>query len=293
MNIPNCPICKESKTKKYDVKDRATYFRCIQCGTIFQHPLPTLQEMMDYANTQYDSGVYKDYLKADDIKYDTFRYRLGKVLDMLKAKNPSITSPRILDVGCSNGRFIEVALDKGLDAWGLEFSESAIAAAADSVRSRIYHGDANDLVNLGVGKFDVVTAFDLIEHLFDPVAFLNSLRTVLAENGLVVFTTPDSDSLYRLAMGGYWPMLQPFQHTILLSRKSAAILLKTSKYNPITISTTHKVFTLDYLFGQLQAPTPPIYHAYTKSKWIIPTSLRERKMQIGIGEMIVGATVAA
>jgi 2-polyprenyl-3-methyl-5-hydroxy-6-metoxy-1,4-benzoquinol methylase len=289
----NCPICNHAETKFYFPKNKANYFRCSTCGTIFQHPLPTLQEMIEYANAQYDDGVYKEYLKADEIKYATFEYRLDKVLDMLKQNNHSETSPKILDVGCSNGRFIEVALNRGLDAWGVDFSESAIAAASPKVKPRIYRGDANDIVKLGVGKFDVITAFDLIEHVFDPVAFLNSLRGILAENGVVVFTTPDSSGLIRSIMGKNWPMLQPFQHTILLSQKSAAILLAKANFNPMFIAGTQKVFTLDYLFGQLEAPTPSIYNVYTKAKWLLPASLREKKIQINIGEMMVGATMSA
>jgi 2-polyprenyl-3-methyl-5-hydroxy-6-metoxy-1,4-benzoquinol methylase len=292
MNTPACPICEKHETKRYHSKNRAVYFRCTACETIFQYPLPTLQEMMNYANTEYDSGVYKEYLKADGIKYDTFEYRLDKVLSVLKQKNHSEISPRILDVGCSNGRFIEVARNRGLDAWGLEFSESAITAAAPEVKSRIYQGDANDIMSLDVGKFDVVTAFDLIEHLFDPITFLKNLRYILAEDGLIVFTTPDSSSFIRIVMGKYWPMLQPFQHTILLSRKSAATLLNITNYDPVFISGTQKVFTFDYLFGQLQAPTPSIYYAYNKTKGLLPRSVREKKFQIGIGEMMVGATIS-
>src|SRR5689334_24636414 len=105
MNTKNCPICTEEAVL-YCSKDRANYFRCDSCGTIFQDPLPTLQEMMDYANAEYSNGLYKEYLEANDLKYATFEYRLNKVVEAFKRQNPSVTAPRILDVGCSNGRFI-------------------------------------------------------------------------------------------------------------------------------------------------------------------------------------------
>ena len=59
MNTKDCPICGHDASIYYS-KDRATYFKCDFCGTIFQAPLPTLQEMMDYANAEYSGGLYKE-----------------------------------------------------------------------------------------------------------------------------------------------------------------------------------------------------------------------------------------
>jgi 2-polyprenyl-3-methyl-5-hydroxy-6-metoxy-1,4-benzoquinol methylase len=289
MNIKNCPICTQ-EASLYCSKDRANYFRCDFCGTIFQHPLPTLQEMMDYANAEYSDGLYKEYLEANDLKYATFEYRLNKVIEAFKKQNHSETSPRILDVGCSNGRFIEVALRNRIDAWGLELSENAIAAATPAIRSRIYHGDANNIESLGAVKFDIITAFDLVEHLFDPFSFLNNLCKIVTKDGIVVITTPDASSLPRILMGKNWPMLQPFQHTILLSRKASQVLLQKTNYKNVLVDGTKKVFTLDYLFNQLKGPNPNLYQIYNRFNKILPSFIKENKIQVNIGEMMISAS---
>jgi 2-polyprenyl-3-methyl-5-hydroxy-6-metoxy-1,4-benzoquinol methylase len=246
--------------------------------------------MMDYANAEYSDGLYKEYLEANDLKYATFEYRLNKVLEAFKKQNPSGTSPRILDVGCSNGRFIEVATQNGIDAWGLELSENAIAAATSNIRGRIYHGDANNIESLGMEKFDIITAFDLIEHLFDPFSFLNNLRKIITKNGLIVITTPDASSLPRMLMAKNWPMLQPYQHTILLSRKAVKLLMQKTNYDNVSVAGTKKVFTLDYLFGQLKGPNPNLSHIYNRFKNVVPRFLKENKIQVNIGEMMVVAS---
>ena len=289
MNTKSCPICNHDASL-YCSKDRAKYFKCDFCGTIFQHPLPTLQEMMDYANAEYGAGLYKEYLEANDLKYATFEYRLNKVIEAFKKQNHSETSPRILDVGCSNGRFIEVAVRKGIDAWGLELSENAIAAATPATQARIYHGDANNIEGLGMEKFDIITAFDLIEHLFDPFGFLNNLHKIITKDGLIVITTPDASSLPRILMGKNWSMLQPFQHTILLSRKASRMLVQQTKYGNVSVDSTKKVFTLDYLFGQLRGPNPNLYQTYNRFKKILPRFIRENKIQVNIGEMMIAAS---
>ena len=289
MNTKKCPIC-ECESSHYSSKERATYFKCNSCGTIFQDPLPTLQEMMDYANAEYNGGLYKEYLEANDLKYATFEYRLNKVMEVLKNRNLPEISPRILDVGCSNGRFIEVAVRNGIDAWGLELSENAIAAAAPETKKRIYHGDANKIESLGIEKFNIVTAFDLIEHLFDPIGFLNNLRKVITPDGIIVITTPDASSPFRFIMGNAWPMLQPFQHTVLLSRQASKILFQKANYNYIASTGTEKVFTVDYLFKQLRGPSPSLYAMYNHTSKILPRFVKENKIQVDIGEMMVVAS---
>lgn len=289
MSTENCPIC-DYKAFPYCSKDRATYFKCDFCGTIFQYPLPTLQEMMDYANAEYSDGLYKEYLDANDLKYATFEYRLRIITEAFAKKNHSEKPPKILDVGCSNGRFIEVAVRNGIDAWGLELSENAIAASAPEIRQRIYHGDANTIESLGMEKFSIITAFDLVEHLFDPIGFFNNLHKIVAKGGIVVITTPDASSLFRIIMGRHWPMLQPFQHTILLSRKAFKILLRETNYGDIAVSSTKKVFTFDYLFRQLRGPNPYLYGTYNNIKRIIPHFVRENKIELDIGEMMVTAS---
>lgn len=246
--------------------------------------------MMDYANAEYNGGVYKDYLEANDIKYATFEYRLSKVMKVFRKQNRPKISPRILDVGCSNGRFIEVAVRNGIDAWGLELSENAIAAAKPEIKKRIYQSDANNIRSLGIEKFNIITAFDLIEHLFDPVNFLDNLHKVITPDGIIVITTPDASSFIRVIMGKNWPMLQPFQHTILLSRKASKILIQKAKYNYITTSGTKKVFTVDYLFRQLRGPNQSLYGLYDRIKKIIPRFVKEKQIHLDIGEMMVVAS---
>jgi 2-polyprenyl-3-methyl-5-hydroxy-6-metoxy-1,4-benzoquinol methylase len=246
--------------------------------------------MMDYANVEYTGGLYKEYLEANDLKYATFVYRLDKVMGVFKKRNRPETLPRILDVGCSNGRFIEVAVQNGFDAWGLELSEKAIAAAAPETKKRIYHGDANHIESLGIDKFNIITAFDLIEHLFDPIRFLGNLINIITPDGMIVITTPDASSLFRVIMGRNWPMLQPFQHTILLSRKATTTLLQRAKYDPILSGGTKKVFTVDYLFKQLRGPNPLLFGTYNHLNKILPRFVKENQFQVNIGEMMIVAS---
>jgi len=84
-------------------------------------------------------------------------------------------------------------------------------------------------------------------------------------------------------------MLQPFQHTILLSGKAAGMLLREAGFSVISCCGAKKVFTPDYLFGQLRELNPRFYGAYEKIKKILPKAAREHKIRANLGEMMIAA----
>ena len=100
----------------------------------------------------------------------------------------------------------------------MEFSPNAIAAARPDIRSRIFEGSLENLPDDGL--FDVVSAFDLIEHVPDPRAFLRGCASQLKPGGVMLISTPDTGHFLRHLMRSRWPMLQPMQHLHLFSRQA-------------------------------------------------------------------------
>ena len=116
---PTCVICG-NRADDYCTKDSASYLICRGCGLIFQHPLPTRESMVAWADTEYASGAYRDYVESRPMKIRHFEDRLNDLGDTVKPG-------RLLDVGCSCGYFLEVAAGRGFDVYGVEFSSNAIA----------------------------------------------------------------------------------------------------------------------------------------------------------------------
>lgn len=279
--LANCPICK-SNSDFYCFKPPANYFRCPKCGTIFQHPLPSPEAMIGYADQEYSDGLYGEYVQARDLKYLTFRKRMLAIQSRTRGK-------RLVDIGCSCGYFIDVALEDEFDAYGIEFSSVAIAAASEPVRSRIIRGDVNQLQTTEHASFDVVTAFDVLEHTLDPLKFLAQLRSLLNSGGLLVITTPDTGHFLRPLMGKRWPMLQPLQHTCLFSRESLCAALEKTGFTDIEIMPARKVLTPEYLAGQIKLYNPLIARLYNVLSKAFPKRLRNMPISINISEMMAFA----
>ena len=244
--------------------------------------MPTVKEMMDYANNHYSEGVYLDYVRAKDLKVRTFEDRIKQVKPYLKSK-----PVKHLDIGCAAGFMIEVGLSHGFDSYGVEFSSEAISYAKDSIKSRITHGDVNKLDENN--KFDLITCFDIIEHVQNPADFLKSLKRLLNPNGILMITTPDTEHFIAKIMGKSWSMLQPKQHTYLFSKKSLENSLNQAGLTNLAQSSAYKVITYDYLAGQLSELNPVISSSMKIFGKMIPKSLREKSIKLNISEFLTVA----
>jgi len=276
-----CPI-NGLPARLYCQKDRAVYFIEPASGTIFQAKMPSVGAMNQYADNEYSSGAYQEYAKSRDLKIATARPRLAAIKRLTDGK-------RLLDVGCATGFFMEAAADEGFDVRGLEFSTVAIGLARPDIRERIVCGDVNTLLSREPEKFDVVTAFDIIEHVQNPAKFLDEIGQILRPGGVLAISSPDTGHFLRYLMGAKWPMLQPMQHTVLFSRRGIAALLERCGFRDVRVETAHKVLTMDYLADQLTVTNPGLNGAYQALSWIVPGPLRRRPLALNIGEFVAYA----
>jgi len=239
--------------------------------------MPSVAEMNEYADNEYSSGAYQEYAKSRNLKVATALPRLVAIKQRAKGK-------RLLDVGCATGFFMEAAAAEGFDVRGVEFSTVAIGLARPEMRARIVRGDVNALRSQDAEPFDVVTAFDIIEHVQNPADFLKDIHEILRPGGVLAISSPDTGHVLRYLMGSKWPMLQPMQHTVLFSRRGIAALLERCGFHAVHVETAHKVLTMDYLADQLGLTNPGLLRAYQALSWAVPGTLRRRPLAVNIGE---------
>ena len=193
-----CPICGQ-RTKEVELwtKNSFRYVRCANCGLIYINPQLSDEAVAHiYSNVLYEQKSERLDLLLPDL--DTYKSRLLKKFVGFRKSNC------LLDVGCFKGFFLYSASQKGWRAFGTEVSESATRFARAQLGQRVEMGDLLDMPGLEQFSFDVVTFFDVIEHLSQPYLYLKKAHDFLRQDGLLYMETPNFNALPRFVLGKKW-----------------------------------------------------------------------------------------
>jgi methionine biosynthesis protein MetW len=151
-------------------------------------------QMRDYL-AKYDS------LASEDALYD-IPFRKEYILSWIGH------GKKVLDVGCLGGKVSRMIMDHNNDVWGIEVNPAA-ASVAEQRGVRVKIANVEDGLPFEDGSFDVVNAGEILEHLYDTKHFFHESWRVLRPDGLLLFTTPNLNSLenrIRIVLGGYLSM---------------------------------------------------------------------------------------
>ena len=194
----------------------------------------------------------------------------------------AVATPLILD-----GAFIEATDGFGLDVKGYELSEKAISQAPADIRKKIVNADVNQHIKSSGKKYDLITAYDILEHMQDPRDFLKNLKEAMQPKGVLAISTPDTDHFLRFVLGPLWPMLQPMQHTVLFSKNGLRELLLDIGFSDIAIYKGQKVLTLRYLVNQVAEPSPKLGKFLKLLIAPLPSWILDKNLVLNISEMFV------
>jgi 2-polyprenyl-3-methyl-5-hydroxy-6-metoxy-1,4-benzoquinol methylase len=219
---------------------------------------------------------------ASDLKTRTLERRLAKIERITPGK-------KLLDIGYSCGAFVEIALNHGFDAYGIDFWNFEISSAKPSVRGRVTYGDTGLQMAKIDEKYDVITCLNVIEHLKNPTQFLQEIWRILTPGGVVVLTIQDIRHWLRYFIGSHWPMLQPIWHTTSFSKQEINDLLAKAGFCDIHIEGTKRVLCLDYLLSKVQEYNRILLLLYAAIRRLFPSYFRKKTFAINIGEFIVFA----
>jgi 2-polyprenyl-3-methyl-5-hydroxy-6-metoxy-1,4-benzoquinol methylase len=201
---PNiCNLCGHVRFKPLWVIRHLEIVQCQACGLIYTHSIRT----WDYQTSSgQNEGALRDYQRY---YWPARKASALKVWDQLESFR---NLGRLLDVGCGFGFFLDEARRQSWEVVGVEPSLDQAAWARKNLRLRV-------LADLGspelqLGQFDVVTIWDVIEHVTDTRALLRRCRELLRPGGLLLVKTPNADGL--LLRGPQWlrPYLLLYRHLV-------------------------------------------------------------------------------
>lgn len=234
VELTACPLCGSEHVEAVFTEPPYTVLRCRQCGLGFVSPRLDERGLVElYADDSYwRSGApkergYHDYRADEPLYLKTFRKRLNYAL----AAGPSVG--RALDVGCAAGFCMAALRERGFDVYGVEVSEAIGSHARD-------HFGFGDAVHFGTldsapfaeNSFDLITMWDVVEHVPDPRALLAKARVLLKPGGLLVLETQDIDSRFARLLGPRWHHYKHAEHIYHFTPSVIGELLRSAGFAP-------------------------------------------------------------
>lgn len=282
-----CKVCEARDSRPlYPLKEdpRFTIRRCSRCAVQFLDPPPTEAEIRRIYSRDYykawgiDASGEQRVLQA--MKKATFR----SYMDLVR---PYKQSGKALDVGCATGFFPEVALERGFEPYGVEFSEYAAAVAQGKFgKDRIFQGHLED-AGFPAGSFDVISMLDLIEHVPDPKRVLTACRRLLREDGLLLISTPDTGSLSCRMMRSAWVHYK-LEHLYYFNVRSIELLGRSCGFRITAKTVARKAINWNYVQTQFnvynKTLVTPLVNAVGR---MLPPGLAGRNFRVHFGEMVL------
>ena len=233
-----CALCGSDHCEVYlRVKDtdhltdtRYGIARCVRCGLVFVHPQPSDEEMARlYFEGYYGEGRGRSFLSRFFSRVESllYRERVWKIARLRK-------EGRILDVGCGDGKFLEAMKHRGWVGYGVETSRVGAEVARFKRGLEVFNGE---LVarKFESGFFDVVTLWQVLEHVRDPLRILREVGRILKEDGLLYVSAPNIESFQAKFGGCRWFHFDVPRHLYHYSPRTLKGMLEQSGFKVIGI----------------------------------------------------------
>ncbi|MBF0300715.1 MAG: class I SAM-dependent methyltransferase [Oligoflexia bacterium] len=231
---PRCKLCNSTKIINSIRFNKIQLIKCLGCGIVFQST--PFNEIIYNQSYYFNNNViygYTNYFQKKDDLIDTFSI----ILEEVKKHTKNIKN--VLDIGCAFGYFMYLAKQQFPHVYGIDISSFATkmvskkygfsTITADICSPEVLYSSRNI-------KYDLVTMFDVIEHLSNPISAIKNIYDQLTEGGILVIKTPDISGLQSKIFYKFWYHYKPNEHLFYFSPVSITNLLLKANFEIIKIS---------------------------------------------------------
>jgi 2-polyprenyl-3-methyl-5-hydroxy-6-metoxy-1,4-benzoquinol methylase len=228
MKETKCPLCREKKKTVYciarDNQNHDNEFNefiiaeCIGCGFLYLNPVPQPDEIALFYPKYYWIGEKRKFIEKISPSLFSASYEKAKYVTKYKKQGS------ILDVGCAEGFFLKHMKMQGWDVTGIDFSEQAISYGKKHLGLELYVGEVVKLERKIKRKFDVITLWATLEHVYDPLETVEAAKKLLTEDGILIYAVPNMGSIQAKIFGKYWLHLDVPRHLCFFTPETARLL---------------------------------------------------------------------
>jgi 2-polyprenyl-3-methyl-5-hydroxy-6-metoxy-1,4-benzoquinol methylase len=193
---------------------------------------------------------------------------------------------KLVDVGAYTGVFVEIAAQHGWDATGVEPSHWAVEQA----REGGLHMIEGTLASSGLddNSLDVVTMWDVIEHVSNPLGEMQQAQRLLKPGGLLVVHTMDIDSGFARLMGGRWPWLMEM-HIYYFSQRTLKHMLEKAGFTVIRIEAQGRYLRLGYFATRIGGFSPVLGRLLSKVFRLL--RVNEMPVPLNFGDLVTAYAI--
>ena len=216
--------------------------KCRTCGLVQVVPMPDSSEIAKLYHEDFDH--FTPYLEQLSVHHAYFKQKTEEI----GSRTTGLRSKKLLDIGCAMGVLLEEAQKKGMKATGIDLSNDAVTYCRKQKLTAFY-GTVYTVSQLKTKSFDVITAFQVIEHERDPLKMLKKMHGLLAKDGIVVLATPNYGGFFRKVMGKKWFGFAHPEHVVLFDHETMKKLLEEAGFHDIDVQNdTPRPFPLSFAF---------------------------------------------
>ena len=187
----------------------------------------------------------KSYNKEVGLFKNIFAKRFNLLQRFLKKRKKG----KVLDVGCSNGIFLDLFKNIGWETWGVEVSKSADEASKKGHKVKKSYFEKTKLPR---GYFDLIILNHTLEHMDDPTKVLTKAKRLLKEDGLLFVDVPNAGGLSSRILGEKWPHRLPEEHKHQFTRKKLKEVFVESGFNVLHWESRSGFFEYANPFSELK-----------------------------------------
>jgi 2-polyprenyl-3-methyl-5-hydroxy-6-metoxy-1,4-benzoquinol methylase len=251
----SCPLCNSKVFQKLYPEHYERIVRCKKCNLIYTNPrlknkyLKHLYSEEYFNNSNSTHFGYENYIADQKKIIKTFSKRVESIEEFVKGGS-------LLDVGCAMGFFMKAAHDRKWRVEGVEISDFAAKYARSNYKFKV---KTSDFLSFKSDKtYDLITFWDVVEHFYNPIQALKKANKMLKENGLLVLSTPDVDSIPAKFTRHRWVGYKlSDEHLTYFSKDTISKLLKKAGFKVVKKSHTGKHVSIPMLADRVS-----LYNSY-------------------------------
>ena len=216
QRMENCPVCHSDSLYKLFSLREEQFVRCENCGLVHINPKPDSRVI----KSTYSNGYSNSYEKKADKKLKRACRYVKRLRSKIKKEG------RWLDVGCSAGFVVKASQEEGFESYGIDIDPDGIGYAKN--RLNLKNVKLTTIENCGfeAASFDVISAYDVIEHVENLHTFTAQLKRLLAPGGFIDLITPNLNHWTVPNDLKKWKEIKPSEHLYYFDKRNLQSLLK-------------------------------------------------------------------